>query len=501
MDEDTLLNLGAYSPPARNKPKINCGMNIFGGKPIYKPLYTETDYFFENIYSYYRNKGFVPTILSKCFEILSLLLGIGVILMLFVLLDWEEYKKCSKIMCTDLFITYTPPSVFCVLILIVSGLFTGWKMIRFIYDYHILCTMSAFYVNVLDISPALLQTISWVEVLNRLSQSQNISVSIQDITSRIMRKDNYYIALFHKNILRFPNRFYTYQLELNLKYIILYDIPDPVAINMRIMKRRFVICGIVNLLLSPFILVYLILYFVACNIDDFYLKKTTGRRKYNRISSWKFRHFNELDHFFKERMRKSVRYADKYISQFPTPITDEICKFISLVSGGAIGILLFISLVDDGFLLNVHVFNRSLLFYIGVLGAISSMSRSVLESRDNKVHRPDAVMELLYKHTQYMPPNWINKCDTYEVRDEFLGIYIHQFVLFVYDVISVFTTPMYLLFIMPNICHEIVNFMKLYSSVQNDIGNVCSFSLFESEYKDNRIERSIAGFNENHFLS
>jgi autophagy-related protein 9 len=107
-------------------------------------------------------------------------------------------------------------------------------------------------------------------------------------------------------------------------------------------------------------------------------------------------------------------------------------------------------------------------------------------------------MDKVYKYTRYMPVNWLNKTHTYNIRDEFLKLFPYSFILFLHDLLSVVTTPYILLFVLPNQCNEITNFIMNNTVQTANNGLICSFANFETNSKsiDKKMEQSISYFTE-----
>ena len=110
----------------------------------------------------------------------------------------------------------------------------------------------------------------------------NRSVSAFHIASRVMRKDNYLIALMNKNMLDLSlpcccrcSVPLTKTLEWNLHWTMLnhmFDVPTfqlrPEFLNdVPALQRRFVVFGILNFVLLPFTLLFMIMYFFLKNAE------------------------------------------------------------------------------------------------------------------------------------------------------------------------------------------------------------------------------------------
>lgn len=134
-----------------------------------------------------------------------------------------------------------------------------------------------------------MQTVSWQTVLDRIIDIRETNPNVSDIrltehdvASRIMRKENYLIALFNKDVLNitiplpFLNQkhIFTRDLEWNLTFCLLGFVFDHRGqmrkrflkeknkhVLVAGLKRRFIFMGLLNFALSPFIFAYLILHF------------------------------------------------------------------------------------------------------------------------------------------------------------------------------------------------------------------------------------------------
>lgn len=509
MNFEQLLFLGGavYSQKQKSPSKLTkIFNNIFGGekqKNIPK-ISMNNDHFFQDLYEYYYYGGYFTIITTYITEILSLIFGIAFSVFIFALLDWGKILQCGAnneiTDCGELtiYLTYDKtPNIFFIFIILFSTLFTICKIFIFVYKFKNLRYIHMFYKDKLKLSCNDLQTMSWSKIISEISKNENINLSINQITNRILRNENYYIALIHKDILQIPKRLYTNQLEINLRHIIFSDIKN---ISSDKLKRKFILYGIFNLIFSIFILIYLLTYFFASNIDEFYSKKNIlGSRRYRAFYKWKFRDYNELEHFFEKRINKSIPFANDYIRQFPSPIIDVLCKFICLISGSFIGFLLVLSILDESTLLYVRLFDRSLIFYTGLFGAISATARSYLREPEKSVYNPNSMMQKVYKYIHYMPNHWSGKTNTYEVRNEFLQIFVYKFIIFLYDIISVITTPLLLLFVFPSQSIKISDFIKT-NTVNTDIGPICVYSQFDNTINDKKMKKSISGFIMNHSL-
>ena len=52
-----------------------------------------------------------------------------------------------------------------------------------------------------------------------------------------------------------------------------------------------------------------------------------------------------------------------------------------------------LSIIDENILLYIKIFDRSLLFYTGMIGAISSFSRSLIKNPEDTIYKPTKYMK------------------------------------------------------------------------------------------------------------
>lgn len=201
-----------------------------------------------------------------------------------------------------------------------------------------------------------MQTVSWQTVLDRIidiretnPNTNDIRLTEHDVASRIMRQENYLIALFNKDVLNITiplpylrDRYiFTKDLEWNLSFCLLgYVFDSRGQMKKRFLKeknkhvlvaglkRRFIFMGLLNLIFAPFIFGYLLLHFFFRYFEEYHKNPgEMGSRVYTPFAKWKFREFNELPHLFKNRISQSYEHANLYINQFPKEKTVLVARY------------------------------------------------------------------------------------------------------------------------------------------------------------------------------
>ena len=452
------------------------------------------DDFYTQIYEYYYNRGYIPLLLTYVCEIFTMMFGI-LFFYFFVSIDWDNILMCVENNCGDIskYVISKPLNFLNISILLLSITIFIYKIITFIPKIINLNKIKQFYENKLHTTE--LCSLTWSTILRKITKIYKF-YDIHDITNKIMKKENFMIALIDKKIidLRHP-LFYTKQLELNLKYIIFTE-----DLNVNKLKSKFIIMGFVNLFFSFFIFLFQIIYFIIDNIDDFYSNKyVLGPRRYTILARHKFRNYNELPHYFENRLNKSMKHSIEYIKQFESPVLTVLGNFFTIITGTFICFFVILSILDESILLYVRFLDRTLLFYMGIATAISNLSRSFVRSPEESVYDPNGAMKKVVECTHYMPKRWEGKCNTYEVRNEFLLMFPYKIVIFFYDLISVIITP-FILFSLSKSSDSIISFFDKYT-VDDVSGKICSLAQKTKDFNDDKMKQSIINFDINHSIN
>ena len=178
------------------------------------------------------------------------------------------------------------------------------KLFQFIVDIRRLMHLHDFYHHLLDVPDTDMQTISWQEVVARLMALRDSNpvtaddvspkhrkylgtqskqrLDAHDIANRLMRRDNYLIALFNKEILDLTlpvpflrnRQLFSKTMEWNLNLCVLdYVFNEQQQVRPLFLKdthrrklseglrRRFLFAGIMNVICAPFIIIYLMIYY------------------------------------------------------------------------------------------------------------------------------------------------------------------------------------------------------------------------------------------------
>ena len=397
------------------------------------------------------------------------------------------------------------------------------KVFQYLIDIRRLKHMHDFYQHLLDIPDAEVQTISWQEVVKRLmslrdanpatasgvterhrrfmgSQSKQ-RMDAHDIANRLMRRDNYLIALFNKDVLDLTlpipflrnRQLFSKTLEWNLSLCILdYVFNEKGQVRSLFLKdthrkalsdglrRRFLFAGVMNVLCAPFIIIYFMMLYFFRYFNEYQKNPSQlGSRQYTPLAEWKFREFNELWHLFQRRVNMSYPFASRYIDQFPKDKTVQLSRFIAFVAGALVSVLALASVIDPELFLGFELTReRTVLFYLGVFGSIWAIARGAVPE-ENLVFDPEYALSNVTEYTHYLPSQWRGRLHSDEVRREFAELYQMKIVIFLEEILSIVLTPFVLWLSLPKCSDRLVDFFREFTVHVDGLGYVCSFAVFD----------------------
>ena len=165
------------------------------------------------------------------------------------------------------------------------------------------------------------------------------------------------------------------------------------------LKQRFFWCGVAQLVLLPFLLLFMVFHFIMNNMYE--IRRTSGTSKsymgprvWSNVAKWTFSEFNELPHMFARRLAPSYSHADSYLKLFGSnEIVAAISRVSAFVSGSLVAVLFLFAGIDESVLLHVKVANQNLLWWVGVLGLVFGASKSMLP--DQALHSITKTVDLV----------------------------------------------------------------------------------------------------------
>lgn len=235
------------------------------------------DDFFKRVYDYYQGRGMYCILLARFLNLLTLGFVIGFSTFLIGCVDYAEIPHHHALGEVVIPQCVSRLSGTTTMFLITFVMWWIWQAFRFIMDYPVLKDMHNFYHHLLEIPDKDIQTVPWQTVLQKISdiretnpntaQSSPLRLSEHDITSRIMRQENYLIALFNKKTLNITiplpylrnMHMFTRDLEWNVSFCVLsYAFKPNGQLRKRFLqdknrvllvaglRRRFIFMGLLN---------------------------------------------------------------------------------------------------------------------------------------------------------------------------------------------------------------------------------------------------------------
>lgn len=411
------------------------------------------------------------------------------------------------------------------------------KLFQYLLDISRLKHMHDFYHYLLEIPDTDIQTVSWQEVVKRLmllrdaNPSTAAGVSEQhrrfmgtqskqrmdahDIANRLMRRDNYLIALINKDILDLnlpvpflrKRQFFSKTLEWNLSLCILdYVFNEQGQVRPLFLKdshrralsdglrRRFLFAGFMNVLCAPFIILYFMMLYFFRYFNEYQRNPSQiGSRQYTPLAEWKFREFNELWHLFRRRTNMSYPFASRYVDQFPKDKTIQLSRFVAFIAGALASVLALASVIDPELFLGFEITHeRTVLFYLGVFGTIWAVARGAVPE-ENLVFDPEFALTNVIDYTHYLPSHWRGRLHSNEVRTEFALLYQMKVVIFLEELLSIIFTPFILWLSLPNCSDALIDFFREFTVHVDGLGHVCSFAVFDFKKGGNNVVQQSNG--------
>lgn len=183
----------------------------------------DLDQFLASVYSYYSGRGMYSIMLRKVLYLLQMAFVVSFVTFLTWCIDYSELPKSHKL--SEVIVPKCTKKmhgifIFALWIFIIYWL---WAVVQLVLEVPSLRRMHDFFLYLLDIPDRDIQSIQWQQVVNRIMalRDQNLATAINlspetrklldsksrqrldaiDIASRLMRKENFLISLFNKEIL------------------------------------------------------------------------------------------------------------------------------------------------------------------------------------------------------------------------------------------------------------------------------------------------------------
>lgn len=521
----TQTRLSASEPPSADK---NARVVVGPSDPAAEAMWTYTnahnlDAFLLEIYQYYVEHGVYSILLSRAVSLLAELFVFSFAVFLTTCIDYSKIPSSRATAevtiprCLSKASWIKSAAIFVFVIYWLSRLVQHVSAIPRLFRIH------NFYLHVLGINDKDIQTVSWVRVVDGLVRVKNANVATAEPTSnarrflhhdkpvqrlnaesianRLLRQDNYYVALYNKDIFDFSlplpfvgsRQFYSKSLEWCIDFCLTNFIFDeqgsirPFCLDVKnrkalvnALQRRLQFTALTSVLIAPFnIIRFCITYFFRYYTEFTRNPSRLSARTFTPFAEWKIREFNELDHLFQRRLRQAFPFANDYLKQFPKDKTDQVCRFVALISGAIAAVLALLTLWDPELFLGFEVTpGRTAVFYLTVTVGIFGVAHGSLPD-ENEVHDPVLHLKEVLMFTHYMPAHWRDRLHSTEVLSEFSAMYQMKILIFVEEILSLLFAPWILLRnASPTRSARIIDFFREQTVHVEGIGYQCNFAVF-----------------------
>ncbi|XP_045458168.1 autophagy-related protein 9A [Melitaea cinxia] len=480
----------------------------------------DLDSFFTRMYKYYIRGGFYPMMISDSLSLIQFIFIVWFSSFLAYCIDYPKLfrtepnaNRTEKLGLNDVIysssecVRHISWTWWCIIALCSII----WTMRLFISIYHLYYAYDTklFYNNALKIKESDLAWINWSTIQERVREAQpehhmcvhKREINELDIYHRILRFNNYMVAMVNKNLLPLEIHipcigsfhYLSRGLKWNLEFLLFYspwspwencwqlrscykDATQRKALAKKL-RTQITLLAMVNLVLAPLIQAWQILYFFF-NYAELIKRSpgSLGLRTWSLYARVNLRHFNELEHEIRDRLNRAHKPATKYMASFSSPITTVIAKNVVFISASVLGVLVVLSVYDEDVLLVEHV-----LTIITILGCVIAGARSLIgeEDRLGGVYtgpaRGEELLVQVLGHVHYLPVAWRGRAHTKDVATHFQQLFQYRAVYILFELLSPLLCPFVLLSLRSRSL-DIVDFYRNFTVSVLGIGDVCSFA-------------------------
>mmetsp|Transcript_25985 Transcript_25985/g.60064 ORF Transcript_25985/g.60064 Transcript_25985/m.60064 type:complete len:817 (-) Transcript_25985:513-2963(-) len=469
----------------------------------------DLDTFFARVYGYFRERGLRCILLSRVTSLLILLFTILASYCTAEVVNWHDllYVCRDEASCLKVELIRPMrgrPSLFMCTYLLLFTVYLGWQLLHLAVELRQLLEIRTFYNHKLALSDTQLQQVGWDEVVRRLVAYQakskfvivKESLSAHDLAMRIMRRENWLVALINNDVLPLAqplpllgNRpLLSVTLEWALYTSLLdcmYDgqlrirrefVADPAAL-----RRRFVLAGLLNLALLPFVALFMAVFFFLRHAEEIHRQPgSIGARAFTPHALWCMREYNELPHVFDERIRASYEDSTKYVNSFPSRELAIVARLVTFVFGSMAAAAIAISVLNQEVLIHYRApeaaGGHNLLWYLALASGALAVSRAF--SAEPEAGAPEHWLRRVAANTHLLRPEWEGRAHERRTYGEFCAMFEYKLFTFLCEIGSCVSTPYALCCTLPAAAEQIVEFVRTTAAHVEGIGDVCACATF-----------------------
>lgn len=470
----------------------------------------DLDNFLINVYKYHQKSGFTCLVVGQILDIVQFIVFA---LLTFFFVDCINYdilfnhepvstvnNPTGKVHIYDVVVIPSSIPPIQKFAIFVALLYLTWKIIKSYISITLNISIKQFYHDEMHITNC--SSLSWQDVQAKIIAAKKKlthkpDLNELDISNRILRHPNYVVALVNRGILPiyfkvpifgeltyFPKSFlYNCQLlffrgpfkcifEENWK--LFDDIKNPAhrQTMARILEKRILILALINFILSPVILVWLLAYYFYSNAAQAKRDPAAlfATRDWSLYARWFCRHFNELEHQLNERLNHGYKPANNYMNAFISPLLELIGRFTRSISGSIVIILVFLTIYDEDVLRVEHV-----LTIITGLTILVYISHSLISPEIPQKFTKTELYDQIIQHIHYVPNNY--PAFTPQARKSMSDLFHFKLYRLCEDLISTLATPYIMMRHLRPRSLAIIDFFRNYTAEIPSLGDVCVFSI------------------------
>lgn len=451
----------------------------------------ESDLHLKLLYNYHQRLGYKHMLVTGIVNAISSLFGILFSMFIVSCVNWTSiFDHTSKSLHDAMYDTCWPKSNW------VSFAYTlyliGWLL-------HVGMTVSylsqatevhELWTRRLEL-PEDVKWISWKRVTEMYAQNIDPQATDDYIVSKVLRFDNYLIAMLNRNIFGFDGgRLFTKTIEwsLWLSFRLAFFTPSsglpPDFLHQvnhhtytRRLKLAFMTVGGVSALFAPFIFLASLVYF-AYHYGSMFHKDPhkVGLLQFTPLAKWKLRDFNELPHVFNERLEGAHEAVKEFIADYADERYLGVIKLIEFITGSLLVVLVAVSFIDQKILVNFTIWDdHPVLFVMGVVGFIFVVCQSSVKNQ-GFVSDPEKRFNELKSTLHFEPYSW-DRLSLKAKHREIRKLFRYKVVVFLHEILSILYGPFIFLFWLPKRCDTIVKFLRDHSVEVHGRGVMCTWSL------------------------
>lgn len=468
----------------------------------------EYDQFLQDAYDYYCNNGYWCNVIGDLLNVVAFAFVIAFGTFLVTCVDYAvlfaQYNVTNAVHIPAI-LSVHPFVLACDAIFLVILLFQIVQLIRSARRFS---KMRHYYKGVLHISDTELPYLSWTKVQDRLLGDSSLKKAVSselDIANRLMRYDNFMIGLVSAGLIHVDvpvlchSRIavISYLLESIIKQWLVSLLRDESRFAMlksefhfeKILQTApwyFRIWGLLYFLFMPFSIIYQLSYMFFRYADE--LRSRPGHmssRQWTPYARWRLRHYDELPHIFRMRANGSIEYAEKYVQCFTNGKLEHLARFVALIAGAFVAVLLAMSVWDSNILVKVTIANQTILWYLTLFGILLAAARASV-SNESQMVDPTFAMQQLHEMSHMTLPAWVRSPLSKETYDDVTRMFTYRFFMVLDSLFAAISAPIILLFILPRRMGKILEFIRTNSTVIDGLGPVYSVALLRPQWMEGR---------------